>query len=401
MKIRKRMKRTTKQYFLVALICVLVIGGAAAFTSFMITNQIRDEYQGLLNEMNDKLEKNQREVFVAVSDILAGASISGDKLRKEIVYTSQAGDIFLSKDDFGKIAIVDIPSGTPPLKNMLTDSTVASELREVEYNVIEVNSNIVSNDTVDIRIFYPNGENFIVLSKKILKCYTTDTASCFFWVNEEELLRMSAAIVDAALYPGSAIFATKYIEPNIQKASEVTYVPGMSVLKLLETDPNIIKQCSQILNMELRKGLENRLAESMAVDVSAIQWDINREIQPVLSSESALQPEITQSPESISLPESEPHQESAASSEATTPAKIISSSESITSQKTGAPSEAITSPNPASSVDPIPSPKPVPEQKSDNDSNNGGGSAPGELGNAAKYYYYAELTKEGEVEYGD
>ena len=43
----------------------------------------------------------------------------------------------------------------------------------------------------------------------------------------------------------------------------------------METDPNILERSSQALEKEVRKALENRLANSMSTDVSEISWDIS------------------------------------------------------------------------------------------------------------------------------
>ena len=86
---------------------------------------------------------------------------------------------------------------------------------------------------------------------------------------------MSAAIVDAALYNGTQLVTTKYIEPNIQDASVITYTPSLQVLGMIEKDPNIVKRSSQELNKRLRKSLENRLAASLSIDVAATDWDVN------------------------------------------------------------------------------------------------------------------------------
>ena len=48
MRIRRRMKRTTRQYIMVAVICVGVIGGAALLASSVITGQIRAEISVLI-----------------------------------------------------------------------------------------------------------------------------------------------------------------------------------------------------------------------------------------------------------------------------------------------------------------------------------------------------------------
>ncbi|MHB8129837.1 MAG: SAF domain-containing protein [Mobilitalea sp.] len=279
MKIQKSMKRSTKQYIIVALICIVVIGGAATFTSIVITSQIRDEYQALLKEAYYDIEINQRDVYVAVADIVSGEAITADKIEKKTVYSSQPQETYIMKDEIGKIALINISSGTQIMNTMVTDNIISSELRELEYEVLNINSNIINNDTVDVRIFFPNGESYVILPKKIIKGYTQGTASCFFWLNEAELLRMSAAIVDAGLYTGAKLYTTKYIEPNIQDASIVTYTPNLSILTLLESDPNILERAAQELGKEVRKSLENRLASSLAVDVSAISWDVNPNVQ--------------------------------------------------------------------------------------------------------------------------
>lgn len=275
MRIRRRLRRTTKQYIIVSLICIVVIGGAAILTTVLFAGQIREEYKTQLDKAYKELEANQREVYVATADISQGDYISEDKLEKMLVYSSQPEESFITEDNIGQMALIDIPAGTQLLKSMLAENPVTSELREVEYNVININSNIVEKDTVDIRICYPNGESYIVLSKKVLKGYIPETATCHLWINEEEHLRMSAAIVDAGLYKGSYLYVTKYIEPNIQEASIVNYTPSLAILTLLETDPNILERAAQELNRQVRKQLENRLAMSMDLDVSKINWNIS------------------------------------------------------------------------------------------------------------------------------
>lgn len=272
---RRKLKKSTKQYLTVSIICIVVIGGAAIFTSLIITNQIKEEYELKLKDAYRELESNQRKVYVAITDIEAGDFITEDKIEVRTVYASQPEQIYLSESGEGKVALVDIPSGTQIINSMLTNNPVSSELREIEFNAISISSNISDKDTVDVRISYPNGESFVVLSKKQIKGIFPETATCYFWLNEEEILRMSAAIVDAGLYHGASLNVTKYIEPSIQEASIVNYVPSLSILSLLESNPNIVEHYSQELNKEIRKALENRLAESMGLDVSEINWDIN------------------------------------------------------------------------------------------------------------------------------
>lgn len=274
MRIRRKLRRSTKQYIIVSLICISVIGGAAILTTAVLTGQIREEYKQLLSEAYQDMEANRRDVYVAIVDIGAGDYITENKLEKIRAYSSQPEELFITEDDIGQMAIIDIPAGTQLLTSMLADTNLSPELRELEYNVINFNSNIVEKDIVDIRICYPNGESYIILSKKTLVGYEPETARCRLWLDEEEQLRMSAAIVDAALYTGAYLYVTKYIEPNIQGASIVNYTPSLAILTLMETDPNILVRAKQELGRMVRKQLENRLAMSMGIDVSKINWDV-------------------------------------------------------------------------------------------------------------------------------
>jgi hypothetical protein len=275
MRINYRIKRTTKQYIIVSLICIVIIGGASLSTTIFVTNQIKGEYKELLEEANYDLEMNQRNVFVSVVDIAAGDALTDINVKSLQVYSSQPQSSFITNEQFGQMALIDIPKDTQIISSMLTNNLITSELREVEYQVININTNIISNDTIDVRINFPNGENLIVLSKKVIKGVSEDSLVCYLWLDAEEILRMSAAIVDAALYPGTQLTTTKYIEPSIQKASEVTYTPSLAILELLEIDPNILERSSQELGKNIRKALENRLASSMSTDVSEINWEVN------------------------------------------------------------------------------------------------------------------------------
>lgn len=271
---RRRIKRTTKQYIIVAFICITVMGGAAAVTAFMITGQIKDKYSALLNDAQQELADKQKTVFVAIKDIIRGDYITADNVVEQTVYSGQPPETFISSEDIGKVSIIDITPGTQILKGMLSENTISSELRELEYNVININSNITNNDTVDIRICYPNGEDFAVLSKKVIKSYPGDLPKCLLWLKEEEIIRMHSAIVDAFLYTGAYLYTTKYIEPNIQESTIVTYIPSVEAINLIKENPNILDTATDKLSILVRKALENRLAVSLSKDVKQ-QWDIS------------------------------------------------------------------------------------------------------------------------------
>ena len=310
-----KMKKTTKQYIIVAIICICVMGGAAALTTVMMYGNLKSKYESKLADANELITSNQRLVFVTTTDINAGDSITSDNVEQKVVFASQGQETYVTGEDIGKTLLVDVAGGTQLTKGMLTDQQVSAELREMQYDVINVNANILGNDTVDVRIVYPNGESYVVISKKVIKGVQPESTTCYFWLSEDELLNMSAAIVDAGLYQGSRLITAKYIEPSIQEASQVTYTPSLQVMSLIESNPNIIEQFSQVLSEEVRKSLENRLAASMKVDVTTAAWDVsnyeyNQTQQEESQDDSTLEEEIEEP--IIATPTPEPETEQSA-----------------------------------------------------------------------------------------
>ena len=61
-----------------------------------------------------------------------------------------------------------VPSGTIVTKDMIQDSTdlLSDTQRIQEYNMILLPSHLKNGDYVDIRLSLPNGQDYIVLSKK-------------------------------------------------------------------------------------------------------------------------------------------------------------------------------------------------------------------------------------------
>lgn len=277
MRIRKRIRRTTRQYITVALICIIVIGGAAIITTLTITEQIREEYQYAINEVMEEQSQNQRTVYTIVHDMKSGELIGEEDVNKVTVYASQSQESYMGEEGIGKAILLDLPAGTQIMESMLTENIILSELREVEYDVILINSNVINRDYVDVRIMFPNGEDFIILAKKRLTCFEADYSNCFLWISEEEILRMASATIDAYLYPGAKIYTTKYIEPNLQEPSLITYEPSLSNLLLIQNNPNILETATDEVSKLVRKALENRLVDSMRRDPSTKQWNLEED----------------------------------------------------------------------------------------------------------------------------
>ncbi len=126
------------------------------------------------------------------------------------------------------------------------DNQVQDDVRKQEYNMIVLPMDLTTGDYIDVRVQFPNGQDFIVVSKKeveIPNVNGTDSNDTI-WISltEDEILHMSCAIVDVAQVKGAKIYATKYTEAGMQKAATPTFPVNESTSALIRSDSNILER---------------------------------------------------------------------------------------------------------------------------------------------------------------
>ena len=270
----RRLRRSTKQYLIIVSLSLLIIGTAFIVAYVLILKNIERSYGVQLDALSKERAENRRYVYEAIDTIQAGTYVTEELFQYKEVYTSQNQSTYMGAEDFGKVTLIPIPQGTYVQKSMLLADKVEDNIREAMFNCIQLANHIRNHDVVDIRIFYPNGENYVVLSKKTIQNHSEEYLQCFLWLSEEEILMMSSALVDAYLYPGAYLYTTKYVYPTIQEASIVNYQASLSTQELIAKNPNIVEIAATELSEKLRKELENRLANSITNSVEEIQWEI-------------------------------------------------------------------------------------------------------------------------------
>ena len=143
-----------------------------------------------------------------------------------------------------------------------SDEVITDDVRREEYNMITLPVDLMTDDYIDIRIMFPNGQNFIVVSKALVEIpqnpdgtYISDT----IWLNlrEDEILMMSSAIVEAYGVQGAKIYATKYAEPGMQAAATPNYVPNQDVLAEIQRDPNIVETAMNEIKSRITQDAAN------------------------------------------------------------------------------------------------------------------------------------------------
>ena len=131
-------------------------------------------------------------------------------------------------------------------------NSLQDDVRKQEYNMIVLPIDLATGDYVDVRLMLPSGQDYIVVSKKevTLPDTGTDATANTVWMNlsEDEILHLSCAIVDACKITGSKLYITKYTDPGIQEAAQVTYPVNRDTFALIQSDPNIVQRAMEELN---------------------------------------------------------------------------------------------------------------------------------------------------------
>lgn len=138
----------------------------------------------------------------------------------------------------GRKTKINVSKNTILTQEMLVDVDKAptADLRLEEFTMINLPSDTVDGEYVDVRIMFPTGADFSVLIGKKIEKYTE--SSIFLSLTEDEILTMGSAIVEAYMNEGTKIYATKYVDPfnQLYTHSKVDYVAKYkdSVEKIIE-----------------------------------------------------------------------------------------------------------------------------------------------------------------------
>lgn len=125
-------------------------------------------------------------------------------------------------------------SGDTDLEQKIAQGRRGNRLHGFDF--IESNQMLMPGDYVDVRISFPNGADYVVLSRKCIEdLYDGNTV---LLVAEDELLAMSSADRDSNQYTDCRVYAVKYTQDS-SGASERDYPVNAAVLKRYGWDPNV------------------------------------------------------------------------------------------------------------------------------------------------------------------
>lgn len=257
------MQRRARNSFLIGFLIALVIMA-------VVVVGLLYKIQGL-NEDYEAIKKLQSKVYVADTLIQSGAEVTLDSFTLSTVQTTLDKKELISDEDFEyiddetgeivekydaetgdlkkkkMIVKTNIPAGTIITKDMLEEinDPITADQRLEEYNMIILPTLLKNGDYIDIRLRLPEGESYIVVSKKKVIHSTADTI--WLKMKEDEILTLENAIVEAYGITGSKLYASIYTEPGRQNEATPTYPVSQATLTLINNSPNIVEDAKQAL----------------------------------------------------------------------------------------------------------------------------------------------------------
>ena len=199
-------------------------------------------------------------------DVKSGQEITADMLSPINTYSNlipqnYIDSTILTSVESGKkvVAKVDLYKNTILTASTVTteENTVTKDVRTMEYNMLTLPINLTIGDYVDIRITFPDGQDFIVIAKKEIKNIQGNTVT--FDMSEADIVMLNSAIVESYIMKASNIYIAKYVEPGMQEKAANTYVPTAEVMRLIETDSNIVSTAKNELTSRFDANIRNQM----------------------------------------------------------------------------------------------------------------------------------------------
>lgn len=199
------------------------------------------------------------------------------------------------------VAKIDMKANTVLTPDLITrgDSTVQDDVRRQEYNIAVLPTDLATGDIVDIRVRFPSGQDYIVVSKKTVEIPVIDGLDSVdtFRVNlsEDEILSMSSAIIEAAQISGSEIYLNRYTDPGLQEAAEQNYIPKTEVLNELRVDGTALDRAKSVILGRYFSLDNGQISNKLNDESETLRRDIESQISKQADSQSNIETSVQES----------------------------------------------------------------------------------------------------------
>lgn len=232
----------------------------------------KDREINILTEIVDSIGEVV-EVYALTKDVRAGQEVDSEQFeRVEIPLSLYTPEYVLLLPDFDKSFYkINISAGTPLTYSLLTSELVTNQDRYYEIVAHMFPVRLEEGDYIDYRIVTPNGQDFIIFSKK--RVYTCNGNTITLILNEEEIHRYQSALLDVVWNAPSVLYCVKYVEPGFQAPASVYYPVNNFVLAAMEADPNIISVAEKdIINQRREALVDGAALPGLEVGAAVESW---------------------------------------------------------------------------------------------------------------------------------
>ncbi|WP_105614126.1 CpaB family protein [Vallitalea okinawensis] len=227
-----------------------------------------------------------KEVYTVRLDTDPGKLVEQEDLELKRVPESFLSDSYVHKENVmnvvGKYYKVGLKEGSPMLLDIVMEEDMdeLKTTRELDIVTSALPIGLEVGNYIDLRIVYPMGEDFIVLSHKRVQAIHNQVVTIM--LNEEEIHLYQSALVDYLLQKnkGAALYMTEYVEPGIQSPSQVYYRVPDYTLAVMKGDPNIDNpdKLDEEENMEEREELIDAAIDKVTEEVAEIILEGREEV---------------------------------------------------------------------------------------------------------------------------
>lgn len=187
---------------------------------------------------------NRKTVYTISTACKAGDEVTEDLIIPIDTYETMVTDQYISDPQqvVGRYFKIAVNPGTPLLSNMFMDEQLDATTRDRDIMLDRMTVGIKAGDYVDIRITFPYGDDYIVLSHKRIEAINDTTIKMY--LTEYEWNVYQGALIDYFLNVayGCTIYADRYVEPGLQAEAIPYYAVPTNIAALLQKNPNIVNK---------------------------------------------------------------------------------------------------------------------------------------------------------------
>ncbi len=256
-------------------ILILAVGGLGYYSYRLMGDKKVQEEK--IDELEFERNQNSKTAWIALSDVKKGEKLEPDfNVELQQIYIGVDESSFWRPDGTNDTATADIAAGTPIFETMVTAEDFKDSEREYDIAIANLMTSQADYDYVDVRITFPDGSDYVILSKK--KVSNLSLENCMFTttLDESEIQKIQSATLDAYLTTGTHIYTTRYVEAELQDAAISNYPVKEATLLMLSKSNNVnLEETLSIATLELnrqaRLNLEDRLGQITPEDLAAAQ----------------------------------------------------------------------------------------------------------------------------------